>query len=52
MNILNPIVCYNSLNILPYVVEYNKKEGVDLFIIDNYSNDGSWEYIQDMKIPY
>lgn len=51
MNILNPMMCYNSLDILPYVVEYNKKEGVDLFIIDNYSNDGSWEYIQDNKIP-
>ncbi len=51
MHILNPMLCYNSIDILPYVIDYHKKEDIDLFIIDNYSNDGSWEYIQDSKIP-
>lgn len=51
MHILNPMLCYNSLDIIPYVIEYNLKEDIDLFILDNYSTDGSWEYIQDNKIP-
>lgn len=51
IKILNPMLCYNSLDLLPYIIEYNKSEGIDLFVLDNYSNDGSWEFLQHHKIP-
>lgn len=51
MFILNIVLCYNSLDIIPYVIDYNKKEGIDIFVLDNYSTDGSWEYLQENKIP-
>jgi len=51
LTILNILPCYNSLDIMPHVLEYDRKEGIDSFVLDNYSNDGSWEYLQDNKIP-
>jgi len=51
MHILNPMLCYNSLDIIPYVIKCNQEENIDLFVLDNYSTDGSWEYLQDNKIP-
>ena len=51
LNILSISCCYNGLDILPYILEYNRKEGIDSFVLDNYSTDGSWEYLQDNKIP-
>lgn len=51
MKILNILCCYNSLDIMPYVLEYYRKEGIESFVLDNYSTDGSWEYLQDNKIP-
>jgi hypothetical protein len=33
------------------VIDYHKNEDIDLFLLDNNSTDGTWEYIQDNKIP-
>jgi len=51
LKILNILACYNSLDIIPYVLEYNQKEGIDSFVLDNYSDDGSWEYLRCNNIP-
>ena len=51
LKILNILACYNSLDIIPYVLEYNQKEGIDSFVMDNYSDDGSWEYLQFLNVP-
>ena len=50
MFILNPFLCYNSLDIIPYTIEYYQKEKIDIFVLDNYSSDGSWEFLQHNKI--
>ena len=51
MHILNPMLCYNSIDIIPYSINFYKKQDIDVFVLDNYSNDGSWEYLNDNKIP-
>jgi len=51
MYILNPIFCYNSLDILPYVIDYYQKENIEMYILDNYSTDKTWEFLQKNKIP-
>lgn len=51
MHILLPMLCYNSLDIIPYTIKYYQKEDIDIFVLDNYSTDGSWEYLQDNNIP-
>jgi len=42
---------YNELKYLPHVIDFYFKEGCDVYIIDNYSNDGTWEWLQENKIP-
>jgi hypothetical protein len=42
---------YNELKYLPHVVNFWRNEGVKLYVIDNYSNDGTWEYLQKNNIP-
>lgn len=50
MNILACGVVYNEVDILPYLLGYYKSRGVEVFIFDNFSDDGTWEYLQDNKI--
>lgn len=42
---------YNELKYLPHVVDYYKKNGCGVYIIDNYSNDGTYEWLIENKIP-
>lgn len=51
MRILNVITCYNEIDYLPYVVEYYQDQGIDLYIIDNYSTDGTYEWALEHNIP-
>jgi len=51
MRIVNICTCYNEIEYLPYVVNYYKGHGIEIFVLDNYSSDGSWEYLQEKKIP-
>lgn len=38
-------ICYNEIKILPYVINYWKKFANHVYVYDNYSNDGSFEYL-------
>jgi len=42
---------YNEIDYLPSQIEYIKSQGLDAYVIDNYSTDGSWEWLQENKIP-
>lgn len=50
MHILNVICSYNEINYLPYVVSYYLDQGIDVHVIDNYSTDGTWEWLNDNNI--
>jgi len=45
MDILLITFIYNELPYLGDFVTYYKKQGIDLYVIDNYSNDGSYEWL-------
>jgi len=32
---------------LPYLLKHLKSQGIDVYIFDNYSDDGTWEYLLD-----
>jgi len=42
---------YNELKYLPHTIEYYKKNGCDVYIIDNYSKDGTYEWLVENNIP-
>lgn len=50
MNILACGVIYNEMDIFPYLLEHYKSQDVEMFVFDNYSDDGTWEYLNDHKI--
>lgn len=45
-------IAYNELNLLRYKFEHCKRNNIDLFIIDNMSNDGSVQWMKENKIPH
>lgn len=51
LQILAIATVYNEIKYLPQMVRYWKSQGVDMYYIDNYSNDGTWEWLQQHKIP-
>ena len=51
MRIVNILTCYNEIEYIPYTIAYYKKIGIDVFVLDNYSTDGSYEWLIDHKIP-
>jgi hypothetical protein len=51
MKILMITFVYNELKYLPHVINYYKKNGCDVYIIDNYSNDGTYEWLIENNIP-
>ena len=42
---------YNEIKYLPAIIEYYKKQGLDFFFLDNYSSDGTYEYLMENNIP-
>jgi len=50
MRVLACGVVYNEIDILPYLLDHFKSQGIDIFIFDNDSDDGTWEYLLDNKI--
>lgn len=50
MRILMICFVYNEIKYLPHTIDYYKKNGCEIYIIDNYSNDGTWEWLQDNNI--
>lgn len=39
------------MDFLPYKVKWCRENGLRMYILDNYSTDGSWEYLLENKIP-
>ena len=50
MKILACGVVHNEIDILPYLLSYYDSQGIEVFIFDNYSDDGTWEYLQANNI--
>ena len=42
---------YNERDYLPHVYEFWKRQGISMYVIDNMSNDGTWEWLQLKNIP-
>jgi glycosyltransferase involved in cell wall biosynthesis len=42
---------YNERDYLPHVYEFWKHQGIGMYVIDNMSNDGTWEWLQENNIP-
>lgn len=51
MKILAISFVYNEIDYLPLSVEYYRQQGCDVYVIDNMSTDGTWEWLQDQGIP-
>jgi len=45
MKILVAAFAYNERPYIPYMVEYYRSQGCDLLILDNYSTDGTYEWL-------
>lgn len=48
---LSILTCFNERRFLPWQVAYLQSEGIQPLIIDNFSDDGSWEWIQAHGVP-
>jgi hypothetical protein len=42
---------WNEIKFIKYKHEWAKNQGIDLYIIDNMSDDGTWEYLKENNIP-
>jgi hypothetical protein len=45
-NVLVILACYNERDIIPTALEALLSEGVKVWVIDNWSDDGTWEILQ------
>jgi len=45
MKILVAAFAYNEIKYLPFMVDYYRKQECDLLILDNYSTDGTYEWL-------
>lgn len=50
MKILAIGFVYNEIEFIKYKHKWSIDQDIDLYIIDNMSNDGTWEYLQENKI--
>lgn len=44
------VLCFNEIDILPFVRQYWERIGCDVYVFDNGSTDGSLEFLT--KLPY
>lgn len=47
LRILACLCVYNEIDILPYLLPYLEEQGIEVFVFDNCSNDGTWQYLKD-----
>ncbi|MEY3194259.1 MAG: hypothetical protein RIQ78_356 [Bacteroidota bacterium] len=50
-SVLCIMTIYNEIEYLPYKLKFCQENNLDLYIIDNISDDGSWEWLQENKVP-
>jgi len=48
LRILACLCVYNEIDILPYLLKYLTSQGIEVFVFDNFSTDGTWEYLNDL----
>lgn len=51
MKILMIMFVYNEVKYLPHTIDYYRKNSCDVYVIDNMSTDGTWEWMQKNNIP-
>jgi len=51
MKILMICFVYNEVKYLPHTIDYYRKNSCDVYVIDNMSTDGTWEWMQKNNIP-
>lgn len=42
---------YNEVRYLPTAIKYYERNGCDVYVIDNMSTDGTWQWLQNNRIP-
>lgn len=52
MKILSIANVYNEINFLKYRLKWSKYNQFDLFIVDNMSNDGTYEFLKQHQIAH
>lgn len=50
MRILAIAFVYNERDYLPDAIRYYREQGCELYVIDNYSDDGTWEWLREHGI--
>lgn len=50
MRILVAAFAYNERPYIPYMVDHYRKQGCDLLILDNYSSDGTYEWLLENNV--
>lgn len=50
MKILMIAFVYNEIKYLPHTINFYKNNGCDIYILDNYSNDGTYEWLIENEI--
>jgi len=51
MRVLCILTVWNEINYLPLKLEYCKQNKLEPYFIDNMSDDGTWEWLQENNIP-
>jgi len=51
MKILWAFCVYNEIELLPFKIDYLRRNDIDPYVFDNMSTDGSWGWLQNNKIP-
>jgi len=51
INIAQVSCVYNEIDILPNQIKYIKSQGLEPYVLDNYSTDGTWQWLQENNIP-
>ena len=51
MKILCILTTYNDIDFLKFKKKFCDYHDLDLYVIDNYSDDGTWEWLRDNDIP-
>jgi len=51
MKVLAIAFVYNEMPFIERAIDYYKHQGCDLYVIDNMSTDGTWEWLQENNIP-
>lgn len=51
MRILNILTAYNEIKFMPLKKQWCDRNGVELYVIDNMSKDGTWQWCKKNNIP-